>query len=132
MIYPRATHYIAAFLRRKWEHCRGWADDTLLAYVQWFVNHDRVLFVTDRGRIAAVAFYRLLHDAHKEAVEHYVDSNGPVAFIEVCASRTPGAMRAAFDLLRLRESGLTHLAYVRGKCSHRETIIPIGRAARLL
>lgn len=129
--YPRTTHYIAAFLRRMWAPCRGWEKPSLMAWVQWHINHDRCLTVSQNGRLVTASLFRRVHN-QAQAAETYTDTNGPIVYIELAASRLPGGMKACFNLLRIRETGLSHMAWVRGKHGDRPTLVPMATAARHL
>jgi hypothetical protein len=132
MTYPGSTISIAAFLKRRWEHCRKWPRETILSWVQWHVNHGRCLVVTKGGKIGTVVCYRQV-DAKEQAQEHYKDTTGPLVYIEVCASRLPLGIKAAYDLL-LGQCGklVTHVCWVRGKYRNRFSIFNINDATRHL
>jgi hypothetical protein len=131
-MYPSSTISIAAFLKRRWAHCRAWPRENLLSWVQWHINRDRCLVVSSGGKIATVACYRLV-DNQEQLTDHYTDCNGPLAYIEVCASRLPLGMKAAFNLLLLRCGKLvTHICWVRGKHANRFSIFNINDASRHL
>lgn len=124
--------YITAFLRRHWPHCASWPIENLKSWVQWFLNHDRALLITEKGRLVCVAFYRMVTDL-AECDTNYVDSNGPIAYIEVTASRRNDAMKAAFNLLCQKVGAqVSHIAWVRGKYGNRPSVYPISTAARHL
>lgn len=129
MIKP---NYITAFLRHYWPHCSTWNIDTLKSWVQWFLNHDRALLITENRRLICVAFYRMVTDL-KECDTNYQDSNGPIAYIEVTAANRPEAMKAGFNLLcRKVGNQATHIAWVRGKYGNRPSVYPMSTAARHL
>lgn len=131
-VHPRQTYRIAGFLLRKWRPCRPWPFASLLAWVQWFVDHDRCLLVSDSGRIVTVALFRCVDDP-KDVLVNYRDTGGDVAYIDVCASDAPGAMKAAFNLLLAKVGATaTRLAWIRGKCRDRFTIVPLKAATRHL
>ena len=127
--YPRTTLYMAAFLRRKWAPCRAWPVPSLLAWLQWFIDHNRYLLVMDGRRIAAVGLYRRLSDP-RQLQATYADTNGPIVYIDVLASRGGKALKGCFNLLLRKEAKTaTHISWVRGKCHDRFSMFPIARAA---
>lgn len=108
MAYPRMTLYVGAFLRRLWPACRAWRREKLLAWVQWYVDHDRYVFITERRRLLAVALYRRLTDPFTQAEVHYADSAGPIVYCDIAASRGKEALRAAFSMMRIKEEANPH------------------------
>lgn len=113
MIYPRQTHYVAAFLRRKWAPYRAMEKRDMLGLVQWFCNHGRCLILKEGGRIQSVCLVRLVSNK-EEAKTNYADSGGPVAYIEMCASRTTKAFRSMMNLFYLTFKNVcSHMAWTR-------------------
>jgi len=132
MIYPRTTRYISAFLRRYWSQCQAWPDENLNAWVQWFVNNDRCLMVTDRRRILSVTLFRCVHKA-EQVMDPYLDTGGPVAYIDLTVARETRGMKACYNLLRDKVGKfVTHICWIRAKHGNRFSIVTLNSAARHL
>jgi hypothetical protein len=64
---------------------------------------------------------------------NYTDTAGPVAYIEVTASRDKRGMKGCYNLLREAVGNcITHICWVRAKYGNRFTIIPLETAERHL
>lgn len=129
---PRSSRYIAAFLRRHWDQCKTWDTRGLLAWVQWFVDHERCLVVTKRRRIICVTLYRRVHEP-QEVVNPFGDSSGPVIYVEVTASTDKRGMKGCYNLLKQSIGRtFTHICWFRAKHNNRFTIITTQDAERHL
>lgn len=72
-------------------------------------------------------------DAPEQARSHYLDTGGPVAYIEVTVAKAPKAMKACYNLLRDRiGSFCTHICWVRAKYNDRFSMVTLNDAARHL
>jgi hypothetical protein len=125
MTPERESRYIAAFLRRRFPTMLSWPEDNALAWVQWFMRYGRAIALYDKGRIAAVCLFRLVDDP-EQAKEHYKDTAGPVAFIDITAGRE-GSMPALFRCLRLTVPHADTMAWTRSKHNFRPVVVPMAR-----
>ena len=132
MTYPRMTHYMAAFLRRKWKNCKAWPNASLLAWVQWFVDNNRYLLVSENKRIISLGLYRRVKNA-EDLERAYADDGGPIIYIDVLCSNGGRGLKGSFNsLLRKEGDTATHVSWIRGKCRDRFSLFTLGNAARHL
>ena len=128
----KQTIPIAAFVRRHWDGCRYWSRDKLVRWVKWFVDHERAYVVTNAGKIKGVAFVRYV-SSKEEAENGFVDSDGPVAFVDLTVANDPRAMKALFSLMYAIKGHTKKLiAWTRQKYSDRITIREMDIAKRQL
>lgn len=124
----RQAHYIAAFLRRHLDYIRGWDRAGTMAWVRWFMAHGRALMVTDKNHLVGVTLVRLV-DEPAQAHGCYVDTGGPIAYIEATACEK-GHMPHLFTLFRHTFPQADRMAWMRAKYGNRPVIVPINQAER--
>ena len=122
----RESYYIAAYLRRKLPFIAAWDAKATVAWVQWFMRHNRAIALYSHRRLVGVVLVRLVDDARQAATD-YADTGGKMAYIEVTAARN-GAMPALFHSLRASFPHTDTMAWVRSKFQNRPCVIPMHRA----
>ena len=121
----RESHYIAAYLRRKFDFIRKWTRRGTLLWVQWYMRHGRCLTMYLKGRLVGVTMLRFL-DEPMQGLTDYFDTGGRVAYIETTACDR-GMMPPMFKHLRLTFPALDTICWVRSKHQNRPVIFPISR-----
>lgn len=99
MNFPNTTVRVAAFVRRNWKGCRRWPRQTLLAWVQWFIDHNRFQGITEGGRVVGVALYRFVDSEDDARASDYKDTGGKLAYIALCTGKTVGIMQHLYHMV---------------------------------
>ena len=132
MTFPKHTISVAAFIKRHWEGAKEWHRDSLLPWVQWYVNNKRSFVVADGEKIQAVALTRFVNTVH-EAEEEYCDTNGNVVHCDLAVSRHSLGMKGVFTLMILQHGkGREFLSWTRNKYNNRISIQPMARMIQKL
>lgn len=127
--YSRQCHYIAAYLRRHLPFIRNWDGQATLAWVRWFIEHGRAIAIMDGRKLVGVALVRLV-DNPEQANEHYSDTGGKLAYIEVTVCRD-GMMPYLFTHFRRTFPLADRMAWVRSKHHNRPVSTDMKKAERL-
>tara|TARA_S200002703_G_scaffold159632_1_gene173821 strand:- start:3717 stop:4100 length:384 start_codon:yes stop_codon:yes gene_type:complete len=53
---------ISEFIRKHWKECSDWPDDKFLPWVEWNVGNGHCVVITEEGKVAGVAFARMVDD----------------------------------------------------------------------
>lgn len=128
--YPESTIKVAAFIKRNWSNCRHWPRESLLPWLQWFIDNDRLRAVKKSGKIAAVALFRLVDGEPDIVKSEYHDTGGDLCYVVLCVAKADEAMRFVYHMAM--EGGLkfTKICWSRPKHSNRNSIYNIANLNR--
>ena len=130
--FPQTTVEMADMISDNMKCCSEWDREVLLGWVQWFVNRNRYLAVSDKGKLVGVALLRLV-DSEEDCKEDYKDTEGELCFIEATVCKHPIALKSMFTMMFDRfGKGLRKMAWVRHKYGERVTVVDMDRAKRRL
>ena len=130
--FPKATHEMAELIRNNLDFCREWSRERLLGWVQWFVNNERCYAVAKGGELVGVTLARYV-DREEDCHTHYLDTKGPLCYIEVTVCSHPSALRAMYRMIwnHLGENS-EKVAWMRHKYGNRITMVDMTTAKRRL
>ena len=129
--YPQSTIASAAFIKRNWDNCKLWPRESLLAWLQWFIDNDRFRAVRSGGKVVGAAMYRFVDNEEDIMASDYSDTNGDLCYVVLCVAKTEGAMR---EVYRMAQEGGMNLrskaCWRRAKHSDRDTICDMVKLNR--
>lgn len=131
-VYPHTTREMASLLRENLPFIEEWDRDKLLAWVQWFVNVGRYYAVAKGGKLVGLALVRFV-DTEEQCEEHYLDTGGPICYVEATVSLEDGGIGELFSLM-WNDAGkfADKIAWIRHKHGNRVVVSDMERAKRRL
>lgn len=84
-------------LREKWETCRNWSDDQILAWMSYF--RGRIGFIDDNGECVGVGAVRFINDLSESGDWKINRPDGKIAWIEIVVTSKPHAVASLMSAL---------------------------------
>lgn len=95
------THGAIALLREKWDNCRNWSDDQVIAWMSYF--HGRIGFIADEnGDCCGVGAVRFINDLSQAQDWKINEPDGSIAWIEIIVAKRHGALQSLMEALVTR------------------------------
>jgi hypothetical protein len=130
--YPKTTKEMASMIRSELTFCQSWDRGKLLGWVQWFINAGRYHAISREGSLVSVGLFRMVDD-EKQCHEFYVDTGGPICYVEAAVCSERGGLRELYGMLWDDVGEFTEkIAWVRSKYDNRVLVTDMERAKRRL
>jgi len=131
--YPKSTISAAAFIKRHWDNCKLWPRESLLAWIQWYIDNDRFRGVKKDGKLVGVAAYRFVDSVEDISISEYRDTGGDLCYVALCVGIADDAMRAVYGLAL--DGGMRFckkICFMRHKHSNRHSVYDLVKMNRRL